>query len=42
MDAHNSFDAPNTIAPAAFAAGNPGTRLAIDLPARSVVVVTVE
>jgi alpha-L-arabinofuranosidase len=42
MDTHNTFDAPNTIQPAAFTAGNPGGKLVIDLPARSVAVVTVE
>jgi alpha-N-arabinofuranosidase len=42
MDTHNTFDAPDTIQPATFAASSEGGRIAFDLPARSVAVVAVE
>lgn len=38
MDTHNSFAAPNTIHPVAFTATSEGGKLAVDLPAKSVVV----
>ncbi|MED5619148.1 alpha-N-arabinofuranosidase [Ideonella sp. BN130291] len=41
MDAHNSFDRPGTIAPAPYAATPVGGRLSLDLPAKSIVVVSV-
>jgi alpha-N-arabinofuranosidase len=42
MDTHNTFAAPDTIHPVPFVANSAGGNLAIDLPARSVVVVAVE
>jgi alpha-N-arabinofuranosidase len=42
MDTHNTFEAPDTIHPVAFAVGNSGGKLVIDLPARSVAVLTVQ
>ncbi|MES2443099.1 MAG: alpha-L-arabinofuranosidase C-terminal domain-containing protein [Pseudomonadota bacterium] len=42
MDTHNSFDKPNTIQPAPYAAQGAGGKLVFDLPAKSVVVVAVE
>jgi alpha-N-arabinofuranosidase len=41
MNAHNTFDAPNTVQPATFTGGKPkGDGWVFDLPAKSVVVVT--
>jgi alpha-N-arabinofuranosidase len=40
-DAHNTFDKPNTIQPAAFKATRKGDDVIFQLPAKSVVVVTV-
>jgi len=42
MDTHNSFDAPGTLRPAAFTATAADGKLAVDLPAKSVVVLAVE
>ena len=42
MDAHNTFDAPNAVKPAAYAAQAAGGKLTIQLPAKSVVVGSVE
>jgi alpha-N-arabinofuranosidase len=42
MDTHNTFAAPDTIRPVPFVANSAGGNLAVDLPARSVVVVAVE
>jgi alpha-N-arabinofuranosidase len=41
LDAHNSFDQPKTIEPADFAAQPGPDGLTLDLPAKSIVVVTV-
>jgi alpha-N-arabinofuranosidase len=41
MDAHNTFDKPQTIEPVAFAAQPGPDGLTLDLPAKSIVVVTV-
>ncbi len=39
MQAHNTFDAPNTVAPRSFeGASLNGNRLTINLPAKSIVV----
>jgi len=42
MDTHNSFDAPNAVHPVAYASTSDGGKLAFDLPARAVAVVTVD
>ena len=43
MDAHNTFDGPNAVQPAAFAAAAvKGDTLEVKLPARSVVVLALE
>ncbi|HVV29020.1 MAG TPA: alpha-L-arabinofuranosidase C-terminal domain-containing protein [Rhizomicrobium sp.] len=42
MDAHNTFDAPDAIHPAAFSGTKDGGKLAVDLPAKSVAVIAVE
>ncbi|QBE65540.1 alpha-N-arabinofuranosidase [Pseudoduganella lutea] len=42
MDAHNTFEAPNAVKPAAYAAQAAGGKLTIQLPAKSVVVGSVE
>jgi alpha-L-arabinofuranosidase len=42
MDTRNTFEAPDTIHPVPFSAGNPGGRLVIELPAKSVAVLAVE
>ncbi|WP_346783019.1 alpha-N-arabinofuranosidase [Aurantiacibacter flavus] len=42
MDTHNTFDNPETIRPAAYSAEEDGGRLVFDLPAKSVVVVTID
>jgi alpha-N-arabinofuranosidase len=42
MDAHNTFDHPNTIQPVAFKGTRKGKSLVFELPAKSVAVVTVE
>ncbi len=42
MDAHNTFDKPETIKPAVFNAQAKGGKLSIKLPAKSVMVVAVE
>jgi alpha-N-arabinofuranosidase len=41
LDAHNSFDQPSAIEPADFAAEPGPEGLTLDLPAKSIVVVTV-
>jgi alpha-N-arabinofuranosidase len=41
MDTHNTFAAPNTIHPVAYRGSTDGGKLAFDLPARAVAVVTV-
>jgi len=41
MDAHNTFAQPNALLPAPYAAGVQGAPLALELPAKSVVVVTI-
>lgn len=42
MDAHNTFTAPDTIKPVAYTAKAANGKLALDLPAKSVVVVAIE
>ena len=42
MDAYNSFAAPNALHPADFVASQIDGKLAIDLPAKSVVVLAIE
>ncbi|RFP17842.1 alpha-N-arabinofuranosidase [Duganella sp. BJB488] len=42
MDAHNTFDAPETVKPAPFSATARGGRLVMTLPAKSIVVVAVQ
>lgn len=42
MDAHNTFTAPNNIKPEAYAAKSVNGKLALELPAKSVVVVEVK
>jgi alpha-N-arabinofuranosidase len=42
MDTHNTFDAPNTIHPVAFAGRNEGGKAAFDLPSKSVAVVAIQ
>jgi alpha-N-arabinofuranosidase len=42
IDTHNTFDRPNTIQPAAYSARSSGGKLVFDLPAKSVVVVSVD
>ena len=42
MDAHNSFDAPDTIHPIPYSGTHAGGHVAFDLPPRSVAVVAVE
>ncbi|TPG20009.1 alpha-N-arabinofuranosidase [Sphingomonas koreensis] len=41
IDTHNTFDAPNTIHPVAYSGTNSDGKLAFDLPAKSVAVVSV-
>lgn len=41
MDAHNTFDRPETVRPAAYSAKSVGGKLSFDLPAKSIVVVKV-
>lgn len=41
MDAHNTFEQPNALVPAPYAAGNGSTPLVLVLPPKSVVVVSV-
>jgi alpha-N-arabinofuranosidase len=41
LDAHNTFDQPKTIEPADFSAQPGPDGLTLDLPAKSIVVVTV-
>jgi alpha-N-arabinofuranosidase len=41
MDAHNTFAQPNALEPAPYLAGKSGTPLALELPPKSVVVVSV-
>lgn len=41
MDAHNTFDRPETVKPAAYSAKSVGGKLSFDLPAKSIVVVKV-
>ena len=41
MDAHNTFDRPETVRPAAYSAKRVGGKLSFDLPAKSIVVVKV-
>ena len=40
MDAHNTFAAPRALVPVPFAAGAAGADLVIELPPKSVAVVT--
>lgn len=40
MDAHNTFDKPQTLLPTPYTVGAGGQGLALELPAKSVVVVT--
>jgi alpha-N-arabinofuranosidase len=42
MDAHNTFEAPNAIVPAAYTGHNENGKLAFDLPAKAVAVVQVQ
>jgi len=42
MDTHNTFEAPNTLHPVAYAGTQDGGKLAFDLPAKAVAVVTVD
>jgi alpha-N-arabinofuranosidase len=42
MDAHNTFDAPNAVKPAAYSAQAAGGKLTVQLPAKSVIVGAVE
>jgi alpha-N-arabinofuranosidase len=42
MDAHNTFDKPNALVPAPYSAGADASPLTLDVPAKSVVVVTVK
>jgi alpha-N-arabinofuranosidase len=42
MDAHNTFEAPNVVHPTAFSGISDGGKLAFDLPAHAVAVVTVD
>jgi alpha-N-arabinofuranosidase len=42
MDTHNSFTAPDTIHPVPFSATQDGGKLAVDLPAKSVVVLQLD
>ena len=42
MDAHNTFDKPNALVPAPYSAGADASPLMLDVPAKSVVVVTVK
>ena len=42
MDTHNSFDQPDSITPHPFTTGTKGKMLTLDLPAKSVVVVSVK
>ena len=42
MDAHNTFEQPNAIAPTAFKATRQGDSLVFELPAKSLAVVTVD
>jgi alpha-L-arabinofuranosidase len=42
MDAHNTFAQPHALVPAPYSAGASGTRLALELPPKSVVVVSVK
>ena len=42
MDTHNTFDAPETVHPVAYAGSTAGGRLSFDLPPRSVAVVAIQ
>ena len=42
MDAHNTFDKPEAVKPVPFKATRKGDELRVDLPAKSIVVVTLE
>ena len=42
MDTHNTFAAPNTIAPVAFSGSSDNGKLAFDLPAKAVAVVALD
>ncbi len=42
MDAHNTFDAPNTIHPVAFRGKSEGGKAVFDLPSKSVAVVAIQ
>jgi alpha-N-arabinofuranosidase len=42
IDTHNTFDKPNTIQPTVYSAQSSGGKLTLDVPAKSVVVVSVE
>lgn len=41
MDAHNTFDKPDTVKPVAYAGRNVGGKLVFDLPAKSIAVVAI-
>jgi alpha-N-arabinofuranosidase len=42
MDAHNTFDQPDAVKPAPFKATRKGDELRVELPPKSVVVVTLD
>ncbi|HEX3757037.1 MAG TPA: alpha-L-arabinofuranosidase C-terminal domain-containing protein [Rhizomicrobium sp.] len=42
MDTHNTFDAPNTVMPAAYSGHSEGGKLVFDLPPRAVAVVRIQ
>jgi alpha-N-arabinofuranosidase len=42
MDAHNTFDAPDTIHPVPFAGGTKGGKVTFHLPAKSIAIVAVD
>jgi len=42
MNSHNTFDAPASVSPSPFIAGNEGRQLKFELPPKSIVVVTVK
>jgi alpha-N-arabinofuranosidase len=41
MDAHNTFAQPNALVPAPYSAGSSGAPLALDLPPKAIVVVSI-
>lgn len=42
MDAHNTFDAPNAVMPAAYSGRTEGGKLVFDLPAKAIAVVQIQ